>query len=69
MVFVNFAEVQATVPFVENSLDVVGIEKETVFLPTEVVQRGVRSEVAVEDSWASVGEVDFLGGVNDFRLV
>lgn len=69
MRLVHFAKVERSVSSVEDTLNVVGIEEKSVFLPAKVRQGWIRPEMAVQEGWFAVREIDFPGCVNHFRLI
>ena len=50
---IYFVEIQRTVPAEKHALDVVGVEEESVFVPAELRQGWVGTEMAFEETWTT----------------
>lgn len=62
-------EVERSVPSVEHALHVERVEQESVLLPAQRRQRRVGSEVAVEQRWTTVRQVQLARRIHDLRFV
>jgi hypothetical protein len=64
-----FAEIQWPVSSVENTLYIVRIKQETIFLPSQIGEGRIGLEVAVQSSGSTVGKIDFSRWEQDLGLI
>lgn len=69
MRLIHFTKIKRSVPPVEDPLHIVRIKEKSIFLPTEIREGRIRSEVAVQEGWFSIGKIDFPLCIDHFRLI